>query len=96
MVGGASALTSGRRMGNLIRSVSGQPGVSTDACDGTIKGGKDPLHVKAKRAATLMCVFLAPPPPAPEGDLVVLQDYPSAAISEPIYRTGQKLKLVAQ
>lgn len=33
---------------------------------------------------------------APEGDIVVLQDYPSAEISEPIYRIGEKLKLVAQ
>lgn len=34
--------------------------------------------------------------PAPEGDLVVLQDYPCAEVSQPIYRIGEKLKLVAQ
>lgn len=28
--------------------------------------------------------------------VVVLQDYPSAEISEPIYRMGEKLRLVAQ
>ncbi|CAF95539.1 unnamed protein product, partial [Tetraodon nigroviridis] len=33
---------------------------------------------------------------APEVDLVVLQDYPSAEVCEPIYRMGEKLKLVAQ
>lgn len=31
-----------------------------------------------------------------EDTLVVLQDYPSAEISEPIYRMGEKLRLVAQ
>lgn len=57
-------------MGNVIRSMSGRPAVSADACDGTFK--------------------------APEGDLVMLQDYPSAEVSEPIYRIGEKLKLVTQ
>lgn len=28
--------------------------------------------------------------------VVVLQDYPSAEISEPIYRMGEKLKVIAQ
>ena len=28
--------------------------------------------------------------------VVVLQDYPSSEISEPIYRIGEKLRLIAQ
>jgi len=33
----------------------------------------------------------------PEDDMVVvLQDYPSPDISEPIYRMGEKLRLIAQ
>lgn len=86
-------------MGNVIRSMSGRPGASADARDDTFKGGKDPLQRMLKALPTLTCVCggcFRRVSPAPEGDLVVLQDYPSAEVSEPIYRIGEKLKLVAQ
>lgn len=36
------------------------------------------------------------PPGTEEVTLVVLQDYPSNGVSEPTYRVGEKLRLLAQ
>lgn len=40
--------------------------------------------------------FFQPPGTEEEDVLVVLQDYPSSGVSEPTYRLGEKLRLIAQ
>lgn len=79
-----------------MRSAIGRPGVSTDTCDGSFKGGKRASTPNAKNGIRSWGGLFRWLSTAPEGDIVVLQDYPSAEISEPIYRIGEKLKLVAQ
>lgn len=41
-------------------------------------------------------IFFFQPPGTEDVMLVVLQDYPSNGVSEPTYRLGEKLRLIAQ